>query len=376
MKAKPETKQDSKLNKTIANLEKTYGPNVVIRLGEQPHMAVESFSSGSILLDNALGVGGFPRGRIIEIYGPESSGKTTLSLHAIAEMQKKGGLCAFIDAEHALDIEYAKGIGINTDDLYVAQPENGEQALEIADSLINSGDIALIVIDSVAALVPRAEIEGDMGDPQMALQARLMSQALRKITGSVSKSKTTLIFINQLRMKVGSFYGPQETTTGGNALKFYSTIRLDVRKIETLKKGDTPYGNKLRVRIVKNKVAPPFKSIETTLIFGKGISRIHEIIELGVHLEIIKKSGSWFSYNDKRLAQGVENVRSELEADTSLYDAIFNDIQAKINPKPPTTSASTKTPAPPKNTKSAQTNTDTATKSTKPAEHKPSWLKE
>ncbi len=370
--AATQNNHSNKLIQTIADLEKAYGQNVVMRLGEQPRIAIETFSSGSLLLDDALGVGGLPKGRIIEIYGPESSGKTTLALHAIAEMQKTGGVCAFIDAEHALDVEYAKNIGVQTDNLYIAQPENGEQALEITDSLINSGGISLIVIDSVAALVPRAELQGDMGDPQMALQARLMSQALRKITGSVSKNKTALLFINQLRTKVGSFYGPQETTTGGNALKFYASIRLDVRKIETLKKGETPFGTRLRVRVVKNKVAAPFKHIETTLIFGEGISLIHEVIDIGVKLEIIKKSGSWFSYADKRLAQGIENVRAELKANPALYDEIIvkvkkalggNKATAASTPPPPTAAAEKK-PVP-----------ATARKSSA-ASDKPSWLNE
>ncbi len=328
-----ETKLEDKLKnliQTSQSLEKRYGEGILMQLGKKDSARIESFSSGSLLLDEALGVGGYPRGRIIEIYGPESSGKTTMALHAIAEMQKINGLCVFIDAEHALDVSYASAIGVNTDMLYISQPENGEQALDIADELIYSHSVDLIVIDSVAALVPKAEIQGDMGDPQVALQARLMSQAMRKITGSLSKSKTTIIFINQLRMKVGSFYGPQETTTGGMALKFYSSIRLDVRRGEILRKGDKDIGNKIKLRVVKNKVSPPFRKVETTLIYGSGVSRIHEVIELAVQHAIIKKSGSWFSYADRRLAQGVDNVKDFLLSETSLLKEIEQKIYDKL----------------------------------------------
>ena len=317
MNQEKKQKQEA-LKNIIKNLERDYGKGIIMKMGDNPKIGIGSFSSGSITLDKALGIGGFPKGRIIEIYGPESSGKTTIALHAIAEAQKEGGLAAFIDAEHALDIKYAKQIGVDIENLYISQPNNGEQALEIVDSLINSHAIDIIVVDSVAALVPKSEIEGNMGDAQMALQARLMSQALRKITGSLSKSQTSIIFINQLRMKVGVFFGNPETTTGGNALKFYSSLRLDIRKIETLKKGDEIYGSKVRIKIVKNKVAPPFKSAEIVIIYGEGISKTQEIIDLCVKENIIKKSGSWFSYQDERIGQGQESVKQFLKNNSSL----------------------------------------------------------
>ena len=315
---------------TIERLEKQYGKGIVMRLGDKPKIAIDSFPTGSLMLDASLGIGGFPRGRVIEVYGPEASGKTTIALHAIAEMQKKGGQCAFVDAEHALDPIYARRIGIDLTNFYVSQPNDGEQALEVVDQLILSSGIDLIVIDSVAALVPRAEIDGNMGDPQVALQARLMSQAMRKITGSLSKTSTTIIFINQLRSKVGVIFGNPETTTGGNALKFYSTVRLEVRRSEQIKKGEENIGCKVKIKVVKNKVAPPFRVAETTLIYGKGISKLHEIIDLGVKFDILKKAGSWYSYNDERLAQGVENLRNILAGDKKLADELEAKVREKV----------------------------------------------
>lgn len=316
------------LENTIKNLEKDYGKNIVMRLGNKEIEKSECFSSGSLALDMALGIGGFPVGRIVEIYGPESSGKTTLTLHAIAEAQKKGGTCVFIDAEHALDVNYAQKIGVNVNDLYITQPSHGEQALEIADRIISSHSVDLVVVDSVAALVPKSEIEGNMGDAQMAMQARLMSQALRKITGSLSHTKTTLIFINQLRMKIGVFFGNPETTTGGNALKFYASMRLDIRKIETLKKGDEMIGSKVRVKVVKNKMAPPFKSAEFEIYYGEGISKFSEILSLAVKHDIVKKSGSWFSYNDERIGQGQDNVRRYLQENKEIFVEINNKVKS------------------------------------------------
>ena len=315
---------------TIERLEKQYGKGIVMRLGDKPKIAIDSFPTGSLMLDASLGIGGFPRGRVIEVYGPEASGKTTIALHAIAEMQKMGGQCAFVDAEHALDPIYARRIGIDLTNFYVSQPNDGEQALEVVDQLILSSGIDLIVIDSVAALVPRAEIDGNMGDPQVALQARLMSQAMRKITGSLSKTSTTIIFINQLRSKVGVIFGNPETTTGGNALKFYSTVRLEVRRSEQIKRGEENIGCKVKIKVVKNKVAPPFRVAETTLIYGKGISKLHEIIDLGVKFDILKKAGSWYSYNDERLAQGVENLRNILAGDKKLADELEAKVREKV----------------------------------------------
>ena len=327
------TKEENKekkiaLENTIKQLEKDYGKNILMRLGNKEIEKAECFSSGSLALDMALGIGGFPVGRIVEIYGPESSGKTTLTLHAIAEAQKKGGTCVFIDAEHALDINYAQKIGVNVNDLYITQPSHGEQALEIADRIINSHSVDLVVVDSVAALVPKTEIEGNMGDAQMAMQARLMSQALRKITGSLNHTKTTLIFINQLRMKIGVFFGNPETTTGGNALKFYASMRLDIRKIETLKKGDEMIGSKVRVKVVKNKMAPPFKSAEFEIYYGEGISKFSEILSLAVKHDIVKKSGSWFSYNDERIGQGQDNVRKYLQENKEIFKEINSKVKA------------------------------------------------
>ncbi|HMB01932.1 MAG TPA: recombinase RecA, partial [Spirochaetota bacterium] len=281
------------LQNTIKNLEKNHGKGVIMRMGDKPIQAVASIPTGSIALDHALGIGGLPKGRVVEIYGPESSGKTTLSLHAIAQAQKQGGVCAFIDAEHALDVNYARDIGVDVDNLYLSQPGNGEQALEIVDELVNSHALDLIAIDSVAALVPRAELEGNMGDAQMALQARLMSQALRKLTSSIGRTGTTVLFLNQLRMKIGVFFGNPETTTGGNALKFYTSVRLDIRKIETLKKGENMIGSKVRVKVVKNKMAPPFKQAVFEILYGEGISREAEVLNLAVNHDIINKAGSW-----------------------------------------------------------------------------------
>ena len=314
------------LQATLDKLEKDYGKGTIMKLGDQPKWDVSIIPSGSIALDHALGIGGYPRGRVIEIYGPESSGKTTLAIHAIAEAQKQGGIAAIIDAEHAFDRTYAKNLGVNVDTLLISQPDNGEQALEIADSLIRSGAIDIIVIDSVAALTPKAEIEGEMGDAKMGLQARLMSQALSKLTANISKTKTCCIFINQLRDKIGVMFGNPETTTGGNALKFYATIRIDVRRTTQLKDGDEASGNRTRAKIVKNKMAPPFKKAEFDIIFGEGISKIGEIIDLGVEFDIIKKSGSWFSYGDSKIGQGRDAVKKMLQDNPELAD----EIEAKI----------------------------------------------
>jgi recombination protein RecA len=314
------------LQSTIDKIEKDFGKGSIMRLGDKAVSEVPVISSGSIALDVALGVGGYPRGRVVEIYGPESSGKTTLAIHAIAEAQKQGGLAAIIDAEHAFDRTYAEKLGVDVENLLFAQPDNGEQALEIADNLIRSGSIDIIVIDSVAALTPKAEIEGDMGDSKMGLQARLMSQALRKLTATISKTNTCCIFINQLRDKIGVMFGNPETTTGGNALKFYASVRVDIRKLNQLKDGEESTGNRVRVKIVKNKVAPPFRKAEFDIIFGEGISKTGEIIDLGVEMNIIKKSGSWFSYGDTKLGQGRDAVRQLLLDNPELS----NEIETKI----------------------------------------------
>jgi recombination protein RecA len=290
-------------------------------------MEIETISTGSLGLDIALGVGGLPRGRIIEIYGPESSGKTTLALHTIAEAQKKGGVCGFIDAEHALDPVYARKLGVNLDDLLISQPDTGEQALEIADTLVRSGAIDVLVIDSVAALTPKAELDGEMGDVQPGLQARLMSQALRKLTGSISRSNTMVVFINQIRMKIGVMYGSPETTTGGNALKFYASVRLDIRRVSTLKERDEPIGNQVRVKVVKNKVAPPFKQVEFDIMFGEGVSKMGELIDLGVKAGIVEKSGAWFSYDSQRLGQGRENSKQFLRDNPDIANKIETSIR-------------------------------------------------
>lgn len=316
------------LDAALKSLDKTFGKGTILRLGDKEVEQIDSIGTGSVGLDLALGIGGIPKGRIIEIYGPESSGKTTLTLHIIAECQKSGGVCAFIDAEHALDVKYAKNLGVNTDDLYVSQPDFGEQALEIVETIARSGAVDLIVVDSVAALTPKAEIEGDMGDQHVGLQARLMSQALRKLTGIVHKMNTTVIFINQIRMKIGAMgYGTPETTTGGNALKFYASVRLDVRKTATLKQNDEPIGNRVKVKVVKNKVAPPFRVAEFDVMFGEGLSREGELIDYGVKLDIIDKSGAWFSYKDKKLGQGRENSKAFLKENSEIADEITKAIQ-------------------------------------------------
>ncbi|MDR2010177.1 MAG: recombinase RecA [Bacteroidales bacterium] len=314
----------------MGKIEKDYGKGSIMMLGSQPVENIPVIKSGSIALDIALGVGGYPRGRVIEIFGPESSGKTTLAIHAIAEAQKAGGIAAIIDAEHAFDRFYAEKLGVDVENLIISQPDNGEQALEIADNLIRSGAIDLIVIDSVAALTPKAEIEGEMGDSKMGLQARLMSQALRKLTASINKTQTCCMFINQLRDKIGIIFGNPETTTGGNALKFYSSIRLDIRKTGQIKDSDDVTGNRTKVKVVKNKVAPPFKKAEFDILYGEGISKIGEIIDLGVELEIIKKSGSWFSYNDTKLGQGRDAVKTILSDNPELMEEIENKIIEKL----------------------------------------------
>ena len=314
------------LQAAMSKIEKDFGRGSVMKLGDEQIEDVEVIPTGSLALNAALGVGGYPKGRIIEIYGPESSGKTTLAIHAIAETQKRGGIAAFIDAEHAFDRFYAKKLGVDVDELLISQPDNGEQALEIADQLIRSSAIDIIVIDSVAALTPKAEIEGDMGDNKVGLQARLMSQALRKLTSTISKTNTTCIFINQLREKIGVMFGNPETTTGGNALKFYASVRLDIRRVTTLKDGDTPIGNQVRVKIVKNKVAPPFRKAEFEITFGEGISHVGEIVDLGVELGIIKKSGSWFSYGESRLGQGRDAVKKIIKDNPELSEELEGKI--------------------------------------------------
>ena len=314
------------LQLTMEKLDKAYGKGAVMKLGDSPVEKVEVIPTGSITLDIALGINGYPKGRVVEIYGPESSGKTTLAIHAIAEVQKQGGIAAFIDAEHAFDQFYAKKLGVDIDNLLISQPDNGEQALEIADNLIRSGAIDLIVVDSVAALTPKAEIEGEMGDSQMGLQARLMSKALRKLTGSINKAGCCCIFINQLRDKIGVMFGNPETTTGGNALKFYSSIRIDIRKASQIKEGEDVVGNRVKVKIVKNKVAPPFRKAEFDVMYGEGISKVGEIIDLGVDLNILKKSGSWFSYGETRLGQGRDSVKQIIQDNPELLD----ELEAKI----------------------------------------------
>lgn len=315
------------LDAAITQIERAYGKGAIMKLGESnEHMHVETVPTGALSLDIALGAGGVPRGRIIELYGPESSGKTTVALHMVAEVQKAGGIAGFVDAEHALDPSYAKKIGVDIDNLYISQPDNGEQALEITETMVRSGAIDIVVVDSVAALVPKAEIEGDMGDSHVGLQARLMSQALRKLTGIVSKSNCIVIFINQLREKVGVMFGSPETTTGGRALKFYSSVRLDVRRIETLKQGTNMVGNRVRVKVAKNKIAPPFKQAEFDIMFGEGISREGDILDLGVGLDFVQKSGAWFSYGDTRLGQGRENAKIYLKENPD----VFLKIEAQI----------------------------------------------
>ena len=328
--ATPNAEKLKALQAAMAKIEKDFGRGSVMRMGDEQVEDVEVIPTGSLALDAALGVGGYPKGRIIEIYGPESSGKTTLAIHAIAQAQKEGGIAAFIDAEHAFDRFYAKKLGVDVDELLIAQPDNGEQALEIADQLIRSSGIDIIVIDSVAALTPKAEIEGDMGDNKVGLQARLMSQALRKLTSTISKTNTTCIFINQLREKIGVMFGNPERTTGGNALKFYASVRLDIRRVTTLKDGDTPIGNQVRVKIVKNKVAPPFRKAEFEITFGEGISHVGEIVDLGVELGIIKKSGSWFSYGETRLGQGRDAVKRVIKDNPELTAELEEKIAAAL----------------------------------------------
>jgi|TARA_B100000780_G_scaffold260400_1_gene212117 recombination protein RecA len=315
------------LELTLGKLEKSYGKGVVMRLGDRVVEDIAVIPSGSLGLDIALGIGGYPRGRVIEIYGPESSGKTTLTIHAIAEVQKQGGIAAFIDAEHAFDPGYAAALGVDIDNLLISQPDNGEQALEIADHLISSGAVDLVVVDSVAALTPKSEIEGEMGDSKMGLHARLMSQALRKLTATISKTGCTCIFINQIRMKIGVMFGNPETTTGGNALKFYSSIRLDIRRIGAIKNGEDIVGNRTRVKVVKNKVAPPFRKVEFDIMFGLGISRSGELLDKAVDLEIVNKSGSWFSYNDTKLGQGRDAVKQMISDNPELSEEIENKIK-------------------------------------------------
>ena len=318
------------LDAALSQIEKQFGKGSVMKLGEYKAMEVEAISTGALSLDMALGIGGLPRGRIIEVYGPESSGKTTLALHVIAEAQKLGGDAAFIDAEHALDPVYAKKLGVNIDELIVSQPDTGEQALEITESLVRSGALDVIVVDSVAALVPKAEIDGDMGDSHMGLQARLMSQALRKLAGAINKTKTIIIFINQLREKIGVMFGNPETTTGGRALKFYASVRLDIRKIENIKQDGNVIGNRARVKIVKNKVAPPFREAEFDIMYGEGISKIGNIFDMAVNLDIIEKSGSWFSYNGNRIGQGRENVKKYLQDNPQLLEEVEKKVRANF----------------------------------------------
>jgi recombination protein RecA len=324
------TNREKAIDAALAQIERQFGKGSLMRMGDKTRTPVEVIPTGSIALDIALGVGGLPRGRVVEIYGPESSGKTTVALHAVANAQRAGGLAGFIDAEHALDPDYAKALGVDTDNLYISQPDNGEQALEIADTLIRSGALDIIVIDSVAALVPRAEIEGEMGDSHVGLQARLMSQALRKITGALNHSRTTMIFINQLREKVGVMFGSPETTTGGRALKFYASVRLDVRRIETLKDGTDAVGNRTRVKVVKNKVAPPFRQAEFDIVYGQGISREGGLIDMGVEQGFVRKSGAWYTYDSGQLGQGKENARNYLKENPDIADEIEKKIKEKL----------------------------------------------
>jgi recombination protein RecA len=318
------------IDMAVTQIEKLFGKGSIMKLGEKPIEAVQVVSTGSIALDIALGVGGLPRGRVIEIYGPEASGKTTLALQVVAEMQKQGGTASFIDAEHALDVGYAKRIGVNTDDLLISQPDSGEQALDIVEILVRSAAVDIVVVDSVAALVPRAEIEGEMGDSHMGLQARLMSQALRKLTATISKSMTTVVFINQIRQKIGVMFGNPETTTGGNALKFYASIRLDIRRIAAIKDGQEVVGNRTRVKIVKNKLAPPFKEVEFDIIFGQGISREGDVVDLGTDMGIIERAGTWYSYGESRIGQGRENAKDFLKKHPDIMKEIENKIFAQV----------------------------------------------
>ena len=319
------------LESTISQIERNFGKGSVMKLGEREVVEIDAISSGSLSLDIALGIGGLPKGRIVEIYGPESSGKTTLALHVIAEAQKKGGTCAFVDAEHALDPVYAKKLGVNTDEMLISQPDNGEQALEIADTLVNSNAIDVLVVDSVAALVPRAEIEGDMGDSHMGLHARLMSQALRKLTGSISRSQSLVIFINQIRQKIGVMFGNPETTTGGNALKFYASIRMDIRRIGAIKDRDEVIGNQTRVKVVKNKLAPPFKTVEFDIMYGEGISKNGEILDIAAKQGLVEKSGAWYSYDGERIGQGRENAKIYLKDNPHIASKIEDSIRSSTS---------------------------------------------
>ena len=328
MSIKEQNEKLKVLELTIGKLEKSYGKGVLMKLGDRVVEDIASIPSGSINLDLALGVGGYPRGRVVEIYGPESSGKTTLTIHAIAEVQKQGGVAAFIDAEHAFDATYASALGVDIDNLYISQPDNGEQALEVADHLISSGALDLVIVDSVAALTPRSEIEGEMGDSKMGLHARLMSQALRKLTATIHKTNCTVIFINQIRMKIGVMFGNPETTTGGNALKFYSSVRLDIRRIGAIKNGEDVVGNRTRVKVVKNKVAPPFRKVEFDIMFGEGISRSGEVLDQATDLDIIKKSGSWFSYDETKLGQGRDAVKKMISDNPELASELETKIKA------------------------------------------------
>ncbi len=330
MSNKEQSAKMKALELTLGKLEKTYGKGVVMKLGDKVVEDIASIPTGSINLDLALGIGGYPRGRVVEIYGPESSGKTTLTIHAIAEVQKQGGVAAFIDAEHAFDSSYAAALGVDIDNLYISQPDNGEQALEIADHLISSGAVDLVVVDSVAALTPKSEIEGEMGDSKMGLHARLMSQALRKLTATISKTNCTVIFINQIRMKIGVMFGNPETTTGGNALKFYSSVRLDIRRIGAIKNGEDIIGNRTRVKVVKNKVAPPFRKVEFDIMFGTGISRSGEVLDKAVDLDIVKKAGSWFSYGDTKLGQGRDAVKQMIADNPELSEEIETKIKEAL----------------------------------------------
>ena len=324
--------REKALEMAIGQIEKQHGKGTIMRLGDEATQDVPSISTGSIMVDYALGVGGVPRGRVTEIYGPEASGNTSLALHVIAEAQKAGGYAAFVDAEHAFDPRYAKNLGINTDELLVSQPDSGEQALEITETLIRSAALDVIVVDSVAALVPRAELEGEMGDSHMGLQARLMSQAMRKITGIINKTRTSVIFINQIREKIGVMFGNPETTSGGRALKFYSSVRMDIRRIGSLKKGDDMVGNRTKVKVVKNKVAPPFKEVEFNIIYGEGISRLAEVLDMAVEFDIIEKRGSWYRYDGEPIGQGTDNAIEFLESDPELADKIEKQVREQMNP--------------------------------------------
>jgi len=326
--------KDRAVQSAISQIERQFGKGAIMKLGSQPVVQVPVIRTGSLALDKALGIGGLPRGRITEIYGPESSGKTTLALHAVAEAQRQGGIAAFIDAEHALDTVYARKLGVDCDELLVSQPDTGEQALEIADMLVRSGAVDIVVIDSVAALTPRAEIEGEMGDSHMGLQARLMSQALRKLTGTISKTRTTLIFINQIRMKIGVMFGNPETTTGGNALKFYASVRLDIRRIGAIKEGQDVVGNRTRVKVVKNKLAPPFQEAEFDIMYGEGVSAAGDLLDNGVAVGVIEKSGSWYAYEGERIGQGRENVKRFFKDNPDVFEAILTKVRQKLELEP------------------------------------------